>query len=108
MPASLARQGGGWTERLYVYFRVDEADLHAALAALRSAQARLMVDHPGLQAELLRRPELREGQATLMETYAHPSGLDAALSAAIDRAARQALGNLLRGERHGERFERLA
>ncbi|MBL8353158.1 MAG: DUF4936 family protein [Burkholderiaceae bacterium] len=56
--------------RLYVYYRVAEADLGRTVVAVRSMQQALVAANPGLQAGLLRRPELRDGQLTLMETYA--------------------------------------
>ena len=76
------------------------------LAAL-NLQSTLCRDHPGLQAELLRRPDLRDGQATLMETYAHADGVDAALAQAIEAAALKSLARWLKGPRHCERFEPL-
>ena len=94
-------------ERLYVYYRVDQADFVAVRAAALDLQATLRRDHPGLQAELLRRPDLREGQATLMETYAQADGVDAALAQAIEAAAAKSLARWLKGPRHCERFEPL-
>ncbi len=87
--------------RLYVYYRVAEAQLPATVAAVQQAQASLVADHPGLQAELLRRPELRDGDVTLMETYAGP--LTPALEAAIVQAT-----SALPQPRHSERFDTLA
>ncbi len=55
--------------QLFVYYRVAEPALAATVAAVRRLQARLVDAHPGLQAHLLRRPELRDGEVTLMETY---------------------------------------
>ena len=46
-----------------------EAALPAALAEARRLQTGLMAAHPGLKAELLRRPELRDGEVTMMEVY---------------------------------------
>ena len=86
--------------RLYVYYRVAEAALPATLAAVRQVQATLVSAHPGLQAELLRRPELRDGDVTLMETYAGP--LTPALEAAITQAT-----SALPQPRHSEHFDLL-
>jgi len=86
--------------RLYVYYRVSEAALAATVAAVRQVQATLVAAHPGLHAELLRRPELRGGDVTLMETYG--GGVTPALQAAIDRAA-----SALPQPRHSELFEQL-
>ena len=84
--------------RLYVYYRVPEAALAATVAAVRQVQATLVAAHPGLHAELLRRPELRDGEVTLMETYV--GGVTPALQAAIDHAA-----STLPQPRHNEWFE---
>ena len=86
--------------RFYVYYRVPEADLAATVTAVRAVQAALLQQHPGLQAELLRRPELRDGEVTLMETYV--GGLTATVLAAIDSATRA-----LPQPRHAEHFEPL-
>ena len=94
-------------ERLYVYYRVDQADFVAVRAAALNLQASLRHAHPGLQAELMRRPDLRDGQITLMETYAQADGVDAALAQAIEAAAAKSLARWLKGPRHCERFEPL-
>ncbi len=86
--------------RLYVYYRVAAAQLPATVAAVQQVQARLVASHPGLQAELLRRPELRDGAVTLMETYA--GQLTAAAEAAIAEAT-----SALPQPRHSERFDTL-
>jgi len=83
--------------RLYVYYRVPEAGLAAAVQAVQAMQAALVAAWPGLQAELLRRPELRDGEVTLMESYA--GALSPAAELAITTAA-QALPQ----PRHSERF----
>ena len=82
-----------------------EAALPATVAAVRQIQAALMAAHPGLQAELLRRPDLTAGLVTLMETYAGP--LTTALEAAIHEAT-HADNSALPQPRHVERFQRLA
>ena len=87
--------------RLYIYYAVAESRLAATVAAVRAMQARLSADHPGLQAELLRRPESRDGQVTLMEIYA--GGVTPALLAALDSAAAG-----LPQPRHNEVFDPLA
>jgi hypothetical protein len=84
-------------DRLYVYYRVPEAALADTLAAVRRMQAALAAGHPGLRTELLRRPELRDGEVTLMETYA------GALSPALEAALTAAAGALPQ-PRHIERF----
>lgn len=86
--------------RLYVYYRVPEADLVATLKAVRAMQAQLVADHVALRTEVLRRPDLRDGEVTLMETYA--GGVTPALLASINEAAAA-----LPQPRHNEFFYRL-
>lgn len=79
--------------RHYVYYRVPADRVADAVAALRPLLG---------NAELLRRPELRDGRVTLMEV--HVGGL----APELDAALRQALTGLIDGERHVEAFEPLA
>lgn len=88
--------------RLYVYYRVPEPALAATVAAVRAVQAALTEAHPGLRAELLRRPGLRDGEVTLMETYAATAGISPALQAAITQAS-----GTLPQPRHNESFDPL-
>lgn len=88
--------------RLYVYYRVPESALAATVMAVRTMQATLTAAHPGLQAALLRRPELRDGDVTLMETYAAAAGVSPAVQAAIEQAA-----SALPQPRHTESFDAL-
>lgn len=83
--------------RLYVYYKLPEAALAATVDAVHRVQAGLRAAHPGLQAELLRRPDLQAGQVTLMETYA------GALSPAVEAAIAEATSALPQ-PRHSERF----
>jgi hypothetical protein len=92
---------------LYVYYRIDAARLVDAAAAVRAFQAVLRRACPDLQAALLRRPGEQDGLVTLMETYAMPGGIDAALQAKIDTAA-AVLAPWQRSARHTEVFEPLA
>ena len=89
--------------RLFVYYRVLEAALPAVLVEVRALQAGLMAAHQGLQAGLLRRPDLRDGEVTLMEAYAGGDvpAWAAALASAV--AARPALPV----PRHAETFDEL-
>ena len=89
--------------RLFVYYRVLEAALPAVLVEVRALQAGLMTAHPGLQAGLLRRPELRDGEVTLMEAYA--GGDLRAWSVALDAAV--AARPALPAPRHAETFDEL-
>jgi hypothetical protein len=81
---------------------VDPAAAERAQARVQAAQAALRSHWPGLEARLWR----REGGArpTLMETYAHPGGVDPALKAEIDAAMAAALDGLDAGPRHVEVF----
>ena len=90
---------------LYIYYRIAEADLGAATAVVTSLHAALTAAHPGLQARLLRRPELSDGRATLMEVYAAPgpAGVDEALQADIERLA-EGLAPWLQSPRRVEVF----
>jgi hypothetical protein len=87
----------GMAPRLYVYYKVPEAALAATVDAVHRLQAGLRAAHPGLQAALLRRPELQVGQVTLMETYA------GALTPAVEAAIAEATSALPQ-PRHSEHF----
>lgn len=90
---------------LFVYYRVPEAACMPVAAVVAAMHRELVAEWPGLQARVLRRPDARDGQATLMETYARPGpGIDAALHEAIDRAAVRALTGFGAGPRHTEVF----
>lgn len=94
---------------LYVYYRIDPAQGEEARAQVEGQQALLRADIDGLQTRLLRRADaLRRGaEATWMEIYRRPGGLDAAACALI-AAAMQALPAGRIGPRIAERFEPLA
>ena len=89
--------------RLFVYYRVLAAALPAVLVEVRALQAGLMAAHPGLRAGLLRRPEPRDGEVTLMEVYA--GGDVPAWAAALDAAV--AARPALPAPRHAETFDEL-
>ena len=95
-------------QRLYVYYRIAEADLAAVLGAVHDLQQTLLDAHPGLQTELLRRPGLQDGQITLLEIYAHAQVMHEPLAQWIERRAAAMLAPWLQGPRHVERFEWLA
>ena len=84
--------------RLYVYYRVGSPALGVTVQAVRLVQAALLAAHPGLQAELLRRPALDPAEVTVMEVYA--GSVTPALLAAIEQAAAA-----LPQPRHNELFE---
>jgi hypothetical protein len=92
---------------LYVYYRVEQAHWRAAADAAAAWQRELSSTHAGLIARVLRRPDVRVGAVTLMETYmfeARTGAIDDALQALIARGA-PALGAGLIGTRHVEAFD---
>ena len=86
--------------RLYVYYRVAGHLLAATVQAVQLMQVNLTTAHPGLRAELLRRPDLDQGTITLMEVYA--GSVSTALLAALAQASAA-----LPQPRHNELFEAL-
>lgn len=66
MPTDTPAAGVRWW---FVYYRVRRAELDAAVAAARHAQAALCREWPGLSAELMQRPSSDEGEVTLLESY---------------------------------------
>jgi hypothetical protein len=91
----------------YVYYRVAEADLAGAVAAIGAMQQRLLIAHPGLEADRLRRPGAADGLVTLMEIYRAAGGLSDAMGRAIEAEAAATLSHWLVGSRHIENFEPL-
>ena len=91
----------------YVYYAVAEADLAEVAAAVVAMQRRLVVAHPGLEAERLRRPGAADGRVTLMEIYRASGGVSEALGRAIEAEAALTLAGRLAGSRHLEDFEPL-
>jgi hypothetical protein len=92
---------------LFVYYRVRASDRAALVAAARAMQARWHARVPGLQARLHERADAarpQDGTITLMETYAAPKGIAAALQATIEDEARAELGRWIVGDRHVEVF----
>jgi hypothetical protein len=89
---------------LFIYWKIAPAALPQALARVREAQAVLRAGWPGLQTALWRRDEAGAAQATVMETYAAPAGLDAAAEQRIASALAAALAGLPAGPRHSEAF----
>jgi hypothetical protein len=71
--------------------------------AVEALQACLRVALPGLQTQLLRRPETVDGFQTWMEIYQHPQGVSAQDQELIEGAARQ-LRSLCSQPRHVEVF----
>ena len=105
--APAAAEPAGSSIERYVYYRVREADVAAARAAVFALQAALRHDDPSLEARVLRRPEAREGLQTWMEVYARCGGVSPAQGEAIERCAEAALAGLIAGPRHVETFASL-
>lgn len=96
------------SRRLYVYYRLPEGRLPELLPALRQQQQVCRQALPGLHAELLRRPEPRDGEVTLMETYHADAGVDTAMQQRIESAFKDLFERLaLASPRHTEVFEPL-
>lgn len=89
---------------LYVYYRAPAESQAALEQAVDAAQRALVAGHAGLEARLLRRPEAANGQATWMEIYRHPQGIDRALEARIEAALQAVLKDYGAVARHAERF----
>ena len=87
-----ALDGGGV---LCVYYKVDAAQHAPLLARVRAFQAMCSERWPGLECELLQRPQAAQGVETWMEIYRGPARaespgqlvLDDELIDAIERAA---------------------
>ena len=92
---------------LFIYWKARPEDLARALAAAREFQSELSQRHPLLAACLYQRAESGAPLVTLMETYAQPGGLDAAVELAIVEEGFAKLGVWCQGVRHEERFEQL-
>ena len=91
----------------FVYYAVAEADLAEVVAAVVAMQRRLVIAHPGLEADRLRRPGATDGRVTLMEIYCSPEGVSDPLGRAIEAEAALTLAGSLAGSRHLEDFEPL-
>jgi hypothetical protein len=101
------------TRRLFIYYRVNSTQLHAAIDAATRLQAALRARHPGLEAQLMRRADAADANATLMEIYAidalaSPAGIQAGLRLDIEQQASAALAALIVGPRHVEEFDACA
>jgi hypothetical protein len=92
--------------QLFVYYRVEEAQLPAVRAAIEAAQHSLRLANAGLVAKLLERPEPGpDGKRTLMETYALPGrDIDLELQRQIEATMTVATRHWIDGGRHVEVF----
>jgi hypothetical protein len=92
---------------LFIYYRTTIENAGVLQAAAQALQADLQMQHPGLQARLLRRPQAADGLHTWMETYAapqSPNGISESLQSEIETAAIAKLASLITGPRHTESF----
>ena len=88
--------------RRYVYYRVAEDAVAEVAAFVAPCFEALRQTYPGARFELLRRPQTKDGLATLMEVHA---GLaDEPTADRVERALAAALAHWLVGPRHVERF----
>jgi hypothetical protein len=89
----------------FIYYRAPAASEQAVVGLVRDFQTRLTAVHGGLEAGLMRRPEVDErGWITFMETY-RCSGVDPASPEVAEWVGgAQGLAPLLAGPRHVEEF----
>jgi Domain of unknown function (DUF4936) len=103
-------EAGAAARQWFIYYRIDTADLAAALAAARAGQRQLCDELPGLAADMMQRPSSNgdSPQTTLLEIYREVPGWPAergeTLPAAIERVLGPALAPWLRSARHVEAF----
>lgn len=93
---------------LFIYYRSRAEREAEVVERVRALQAGLCRRHPPLVARLLRRPQIRDGLLTWMETYStdpmhQPDGVSAELQQDIEAHA-AALRDCIEGERHTEVF----
>lgn len=82
--------------RLFIYYRVDAARAEEALPLVLDFQRRACARHPGLQAELLKRPGEKDGLQTWMEVYSSLGGVPSEVEAELsDSAGRSAISGIL-------------
>lgn len=90
---------------LFVYYRVQASQESAYLAQARSLLAELR-QRSGIEGRLSRRPEAKDGLHTWMQSFID---LPAAREAQVaQHLADPRSANFIEGERHSERFVRLA
>jgi Domain of unknown function (DUF4936) len=89
---------------LFIYYRVTDAD--AACLAATQAQATLRASRPTLQAACYVRADAQG--STLMETYAHPGGVDGDLQRWIAAQMEPTMAAWLAGPRRLEAFKRVS
>jgi len=73
---------------LFVYYKLTADQHELVLKRLQGMSQELVDGTPGLQIDLMQRPEISpEGLETWMEVYRHPSGVSTAMMKMIDEAA---------------------
>jgi hypothetical protein len=90
---------------LFIYWKTGREQAAAAAAGMAAFQLGLRESHAGLAAKLYRRADETGESVTLMETYAQPGGLGAALQVEIIAAGSHACAGWCQGERHVEVFD---
>jgi Domain of unknown function (DUF4936) len=92
-------------DEVYIYWHIGTTPMAQALRAAASLQQALREQHPALQTRLLHRGA-GSAQATVMEIYRCPGGVNAVLRQAVERQAALHLAPLLEPpQRHVEVFE---
>jgi hypothetical protein len=89
---------------LYVYYRVPATDAEAFLARARAYLGQLGAQ--GVAGSLSRRPEAKDGFHTWMEVF--PQAADGFEATLAERVVQSGLAAFIVGERHVERFLRVA
>lgn len=91
---------------LFIYYRIQVAEVSLALATVSQFQARLRVRHPGLSARLLRRPDEQDNTQTWMEIYSFALAEDGVTPEIESDIAAEAtaLSPFMTGTRHIEVF----
>ena len=89
---------------LFIYYRVATGQAQPARRAVKAMQAGLCDHHAELKAQLMRRPEEKDGMQTWMELYSHPAGVSPELEAELGRAAEALSQAWIQGPRHVEVF----
>lgn len=88
---------------LFIYYRVPQARVVAAQAALRQMFDVLQARWPGLQSRLYGRQDEASQDVTWMEVHQHPQGVHADCQEDVATQAQQWLTGLI-GVRHIEVF----
>jgi hypothetical protein len=78
-------------QSLFVYYKIVASEHSDWLGRVRAFEQQIRTSWPGLQIELMQRPEVSsDGQETWMEIYRHPQGVTPVITESITQLARQA------------------